>query len=91
MEFDPRDYAEFEHAKANLATRTAEAHSAQLTVPIVDASVFGQLHSARSSTPEPLGWIDEPFRAADHEKDSRELAVHLYLRLSGYGCRGARR
>jgi multidrug resistance efflux pump len=61
MEFDPRDYAaEFEHAKANLATRTAEAHSAQ-------------------------------FRAAGHEKDSRELAVHLYLRLSGYGCRGARR
>jgi multidrug resistance efflux pump len=54
MEFDPRDYAaEFEHAKANLATRTAEAHSAQVTVPIVDASVFGQLHSARSSTPSP--------------------------------------
>ncbi len=34
MELDPRDYAaEFEHAKANLATRTAEAHSAQVTVP----------------------------------------------------------
>src|SRR6202163_3640017 len=42
MELDPRDYAaEFEHAKANLATRTAEARSARLTVPIVDASAFG--------------------------------------------------
>ena len=84
MEFDPRDYAaEFEHAKANLATRTAEAHSAQVTVPIVDASVFGQLHSARSSTPEPLGWIEEQFRAAGHEKDSRELAVHLFCAFQG--------
>ena len=39
MELDPRDgAAEFEHAKANLATRAAGAHSAQVTVPIVDAS-----------------------------------------------------
>ena len=54
IELDPRDYAaEFEHAKANLTTRTAEAYSAQVTVPIVDASVIGQLHSARSSTPSP--------------------------------------
>src|SRR6266481_7361271 len=50
MELDPRDYAaELEHAKANLATRTAEAHSAQVTVPIVDASAFGQLHSAEAA------------------------------------------
>jgi hypothetical protein len=33
MELGPRDYAaEFEHAKASLATRTAEAHSAQATM-----------------------------------------------------------
>src|ERR1700681_3601622 len=50
MELDPRDYAaEFEHAKANLATRTAEADSAQVTVPIVEASAFGQLHSAEAA------------------------------------------
>ena len=50
MELDPRDYAaELEHAKANLATRAAEAHSAQVTVPIVDASAFGQLHSAEAA------------------------------------------
>src|SRR6266699_2230678 len=49
MELDPRDYAaELEHAKANLATRTAEARSAQVTVPIVDAGAFGQLHSAEA-------------------------------------------
>jgi membrane fusion protein (multidrug efflux system) len=50
MELDPRDYAaELEHANANLVTRTAEAHSAQVTVPIVDASAFGQLHSAEAA------------------------------------------
>jgi membrane fusion protein (multidrug efflux system) len=50
MELDPRDYAaELEQAKANLATRAAEAHSAQVTVPIVDASAFGQLHSAEAA------------------------------------------
>src|SRR5260370_6384420 len=41
MELDPRDYAaELEHAKANLVTKVAEAHSAQVTVPIGDASAF---------------------------------------------------
>ena len=55
MELDPRDYAaELEHAKANLATRTAEAHSAQVTVPIVDASAFGQLHSAEAAKEQAL-------------------------------------
>jgi membrane fusion protein (multidrug efflux system) len=50
MALDPRDYeADLEHARANLNTRTAEAHSAQVTVPIVDASAFGQLHSAEAS------------------------------------------
>ena len=55
MELDPRDYAaELEHAKANLATRTAEAHSAQVTVGIVDASAFGQLHSAEAAKAQAL-------------------------------------
>ncbi len=58
LELDPRDYAaEFEHAKANLATRTAEAHSAQVTVPIVDASVFGQLHSAEAAKAQALAGV----------------------------------
>jgi len=32
---------------------------------------------------EPMGWIEEQFRAAGHEKDSRELAGASLLRLSG--------
>src|ERR1700681_2347945 len=37
LELDPRDYeAEFEHAKADLDTRSAEARSALVNVPIVN-------------------------------------------------------
>ena len=32
---------------------------------------------------EPMGWIEEQFRAAGHEKDSRELAVHLFSAFQG--------
>src|ERR1700732_4107652 len=59
MELDPRDYAaELEHAKANLVTSTAEAHSAQVTVPIVDASAFGQLHSAEAAKAQALASVE---------------------------------
>ena len=59
MELDPRDYAaELEHAKANLATRTAEAHSARVTVPIVDASAFGRLHSAEAAKAQALASVE---------------------------------
>ncbi len=59
IELDPRDYAaELEHAKANLDTRRAEARSAQVTVPIVDASAFGQLHSAAAAKEQALAGVD---------------------------------
>jgi len=59
LELDPRDYAaELEHAKANLDTRSAAARSAQVTVPIVDASAFGQLHSAEAARQEALASVD---------------------------------
>src|SRR5713101_798823 len=59
MELDPRDYAaELEHAKANLVTKVAEAHSAQVTVPIVDASAFGQLHSAEAANAQALASVE---------------------------------
>ncbi len=59
MELDPRDYeAELEHAKANLDTTSAEAHSAQVTVPIVDASAFGQLHSAEAAKEQALASVE---------------------------------
>ena len=32
---------------------------------------------------EPIGWLEEQFRAAGHEKDSRELAVHLFSAFQG--------
>jgi membrane fusion protein (multidrug efflux system) len=59
MELDPRDYAaELEHAKANLDTSAAEARSAQVTIPIVDASAFGQLHSAEAAREQALAIVD---------------------------------
>jgi membrane fusion protein (multidrug efflux system) len=59
MELDPRDYAaELEHAKANLNTRSAEARSAQVTVPIVDASAFGQFHSAEAAKEQALASVE---------------------------------
>jgi membrane fusion protein (multidrug efflux system) len=58
LELDPRDYqAELEHAKANLDTRNAEAHSAQVTVPIVDASAFSQLHAAEAQKDEAVSQV----------------------------------
>jgi len=59
VELDPRDYAaELEHAKADLDTRAAEARSAQVTVPIVNASAFGQLHSAEAAKEQALARVD---------------------------------
>jgi membrane fusion protein (multidrug efflux system) len=59
MELDPRDYAaELEHANASLVTKVAEAHSAQVTVPIVDASAFGQLHSAEAAKAQALASVE---------------------------------
>jgi membrane fusion protein, multidrug efflux system len=59
LELDPRDYAaELEHAKANLDTTSAEARSAQVTVPIVDATVFGQLHSAEAAKEQALASVE---------------------------------
>jgi membrane fusion protein (multidrug efflux system) len=59
VELDPRDYeAELEHAKANLDTSSAEARSAQVTVPIVDAAAFGQLHSAEAAKEQALASVE---------------------------------
>jgi len=79
MELDPRDYeAELEHAKANLATRTAEAHSAQVTVPIVDASAFGQLHSAEAAKAQALASVasEQANLAAAQHKLQQDEAIY---------------
>ena len=78
MELDPRDYAaELEHAKANLATRAAEAHSAQVTVPIVEASAFGQLHSAEAAKVQAAASVEseQANLAAAHHKFQQDEAL----------------
>jgi membrane fusion protein (multidrug efflux system) len=79
MELDPRDYeADLEHAQANLETMTAEAHSAQVTVPIVDASAFGQLHAAEAAKQEAGAAVDAEqanLIAAQH-KQQQDEAIH---------------
>jgi len=77
MELDPRDYAaELEHARANLVTKVAEAHSAQVTVPIVDASAFGQLHSAEAAKAQALASVESEqanLVAAQHKLQQDEV------------------
>jgi len=79
IELDPRDYAaELEHAKANLDTRSAEARSAQVTVPIVDANAYGQLHSAEAAKEEALAGVQAELAslvAAQHRLQQDE-ALH---------------
>ncbi len=59
MELDPRDFeAELEQAKANLDTRSAEASSAQVNVPITTASAFGQLRSAEAAKAQAEASVD---------------------------------
>jgi membrane fusion protein (multidrug efflux system) len=59
LELDPRDYdAEFEHAKADLDTRSADARSALVAVPIVDAGSFGGLHSAEAAKEQAMASVE---------------------------------
>src|SRR6266853_2855498 len=32
---------------------------------------------------EPIGWLEKQFRAAGHDRDSRELAMHLFSAFQG--------
>jgi membrane fusion protein (multidrug efflux system) len=59
LELDPRDYqAELEHAKADLDTRSADARSAVVTVPIVNASSFGGLHSVEAAKEQAMASVE---------------------------------
>jgi membrane fusion protein (multidrug efflux system) len=79
LELDPRDYAaDLEHAKANLDTSLAEAHSARVTVPIVDANAFGQLHAAEAAKDQAVSAVDAEqanLSAAQH-KLQQEQAIY---------------
>ena len=76
VELDPRDFeADLEHAKANLNTRNAEAQSAQVLIPIVDASAFGQLHAAEAAREQAIASVDSvqsDLAAAQHRLQQDE-------------------
>ena len=76
LELDPRDIeADLEHAKANLNTRNAEAHSAQTMIPIVDASAFGQFHAAEAAREQAVANVDSEqsdLVAAEHRLQQDE-------------------
>src|SRR5579863_8830505 len=60
VELDPRDYeAELEHAKADLDTRRADAHSAAVTIPIVDATASNQLRGSEAARDLALAAVSE--------------------------------
>ena len=53
VELDPSDYqAELDHARGDLATRDAGARSADVNVPITNASAFSQLSLAEAAVDE---------------------------------------
>jgi membrane fusion protein, multidrug efflux system len=76
MELDPRDYeAELEHAKANLETKEAEAHSAQVNVPITDITVYSQLRLAEAARQEATATVraeEATLSAAQHKVQEDE-------------------
>jgi membrane fusion protein, multidrug efflux system len=79
LELDQRDYAaELEHAKANLDTSSAEARSAQVTVPIIDATAFGQLHSAEAAKEQALASVasDQANLVAAQHKLQQDQAIY---------------
>src|SRR5215471_2043820 len=59
LELDPNDYqAALEHAKSDLATKEGEARSAEVNVPITNASVFSQLRLAEAARDEAVAAVD---------------------------------
>jgi membrane fusion protein (multidrug efflux system) len=81
LELDPHDFeADLEHAKANLNTRNAESQSAQVLIPIIIASAFGQLHAAEAAKEQAISSLDSEqsnLLAAQHRLQQDEA---LYAR-----------
>lgn len=70
LELDPRDYeVALVHAKATLETKEAQFHSAQLQVPITNASAYSQLHLAEAAKQEAIATVaatEADLTAAQH-------------------------
>jgi membrane fusion protein, multidrug efflux system len=78
LELDPRDYeAALEHAKANLETRRAEMHAAQLQIPITDTTAYSQLHLADAAQQEAVASVAaaEADRTAAQHRVQQDEAV----------------
>src|SRR5215471_15088778 len=70
VELDPNDYqAELDHARADLTTREAGARSADVNVPITNASAFSQLTLAEAA-------VDEAEAALATEEANLAAAQH---------------
>ena len=70
MELDPTDYqAALDHARADLTTREAGAHSAEVNVPITNASAFSQLSLAEAA-------LNEAIAAVESEQANLTAAQH---------------
>ena len=59
VELDPTDFqAALDHARADLTTREAGAHSAEVNVPITNASAFSQLSLAEAALNEAIAAVE---------------------------------
>jgi membrane fusion protein, multidrug efflux system len=66
MRLDPRDYqADFDHARAILDTKEAEAHSADLQVGITQATALSRLHVAEAEEKASVETVAEAEAALD--------------------------
>jgi membrane fusion protein (multidrug efflux system) len=76
MELDPTDYqAVLDHARADLVTREASAHSAEVNVPITNASAFSQLSLAEAALNEAIAAVESEqanFTGAQHKVQQDE-------------------
>jgi membrane fusion protein (multidrug efflux system) len=75
-ELDPADYqAALDRARADLATREAAAHSAEINVPITNASAFSQLRLAEAALNEAAASVNSEeatLKAAQHKVQQDE-------------------
>lgn len=78
VELDPSDYqAELDHARADLVTREASARSADVNIPITNASAFSQLGLAEAALGESVAALatEEANLAAAQHRVQQDQAI----------------
>ena len=79
IELDPNDYqAALDHARADLETRTAEARSAGVNVPITGTNAFSRVHFAEAAREEAAASVEteEANLVAAQHKVQQDEAVY---------------